>query len=348
MDAFLDKLTAWTEGILTWRKKRRYAQKEKQKLKNPVVDWIEAFLWSALMVLLVNQYFFQAYEIPSASMVKTLLVKDRLFVNKLVYGPEVLPGIGKLPGYDTPHRGDIIIFENPSYISKGPTFDLAQRLIYMLTLSLVDIDRDAVTGQPKIHFLIKRGAAYDGDRVRFRQGAVEIKLPGESQWRTEQEVLALTGREDHTRRVEELNSDYYKGLQTLAEIYEGALKGQVPNPENLRLLGLNFVLSQDPPARLDVYDPYEAANRTEGTDPLEMERLISRAYLSMHPQDLKAWAWNNRLELGQYVPRGWILPLGDNRDHSRDGRYFGPLPNEKILGQAALRIWPLGRFGEIK
>jgi signal peptidase I len=45
------------------------------------------------------------------------------------------------------------------------------------------------------------------------------------------------------------------------------------------------------------------------------------------------------------VPKGKILVLGDNRGVSQDGRYFGPIPENLIVGRAILRIWPLSRFG---
>jgi signal peptidase I len=150
---FFDTIQGLTEGCLSRRKRIKRIKKEKQRAKNPVLDWIEAFLWAAGVVLLINQYFFQAYQIPSGSMIDTLLIKDRIFVNKIIYGPELLPGMAKLPSPIKPKRNDVIIFENPSYISQGPVFDIAQRIIYMLTLSLVDIDRDE-SGDPKVHFLI--------------------------------------------------------------------------------------------------------------------------------------------------------------------------------------------------
>ena len=43
-----------------------------------------------------------------------------IFVDKLSFGPELLPGVAKLPGTAKPQRGQIIVFENPSYLSKGP------------------------------------------------------------------------------------------------------------------------------------------------------------------------------------------------------------------------------------
>ncbi len=45
------------------------------------------------------------------------------------------------------------------------------------------------------------------------------------------------------------------------------------------------------------------------------------------------------------VPEGQVLVMGDNRDHSKDGRVFGPIPVDSIVGRAFVRIWPLDRLG---
>ncbi len=44
------------------------------------------------------------------------------------------------------------------------------------------------------------------------------------------------------------------------------------------------------------------------------------------------------------VPEGCYLLLGDNSTHSRDGRVWGWLPNEHILGRAACIWWPPSRW----
>ena len=129
-----------TEQVLTWRKRRRVARKARQKKRNPVVDWLDAILSAVVIVLLINQYLLQAYQIPSPSMEPSLMVSDRIFVNKIVYGPELVPGMLKMPGFRLPARGDVIIFESPEYISSGPVMDILQSVVYMVTLSLVDID----------------------------------------------------------------------------------------------------------------------------------------------------------------------------------------------------------------
>ena len=45
------------------------------------------------------------------------------------------------------------------------------------------------------------------------------------------------------------------------------------------------------------------------------------------------------------VPEGMILVLGDNREASQDGRFFGPVDVDTVVGRAFLRIWPPGSIG---
>src|SRR5690606_35486364 len=40
-----------------------------------------------------------------------------------------------------------------------------------------------------------------------------------------------------------------------------------------------------------------------------------------------------------------IFVMGDNREHSFDSRFFGPIPVEDVIGKAFWIIWPPGHFG---
>jgi signal peptidase I len=55
----------------------------------------------------------EAYYIPSGSMEPTMLVGDRLWVNKLRFGPHIPFTSITLPGYAEPARGDIAVFVSP-------------------------------------------------------------------------------------------------------------------------------------------------------------------------------------------------------------------------------------------
>jgi signal peptidase I len=315
---FFDRVQLFTEAVLTRRARVKRIKKEKQRGKNPVLDWIEAFLWAAGVVLLINQYLLQAYQIPSGSMIDTLNIGDRIFVNKIIYGPELLPGLAKIPSPVKPKRNDIIIFENPSYISRGPAFDIAQRIIYMLTLSLVDIDRDEA-GEPKAHFLIKRAVGMGGDRFVMERGEMKIRFAGEDRWTDEREFNR--GRAWNHRISRLMDADQYPVLEAMGK----------------RAAYLDLGLP--PPAGL-VSAPAEA-NNLRYPDYFAHERARLETLRGAWPQDERYRALLARYRLGWYVPEGRILPLGDNRDNSRDGRYFGPVRESKILGQGALIYWPL-------
>jgi signal peptidase I len=288
------------------------------------LDWILAFLWAAGMVLLFNQYLVQAYQIPSGSMIDTLNIGDHVFVNKIVYGPELLPGVLKLPSPFRPKRNDIIIFENPTYISRGVVFDIAQRVIYMLTISLVDIDRDNA-GEPRVHFLIKRAVGASGDRFVMERGEMRICFAGEERWVDEREYTAAQGRNHRISRL--MPKDQYPILEAAGQ---AAAWTDMGLPVSEKLLA----------------DAAEAGY-LRFPDYLAHERARLETLRKAAPGETRYAALLSRHRLGWYVPEGRILPLGDNRDNSRDGRYFGPVKMSKVLGKGLIIYWPLRRIGRI-
>jgi signal peptidase I len=105
-------------------------------------------LGSALfLVLVIRSSLIEAFSIPSGSMIPTLLVGDRIFVNKLAYGLRVpfTDWVGPRPFYffrtANPARGDIIVFkypENPDiYFIKrivgipGDSIEIREKRVYV-------------------------------------------------------------------------------------------------------------------------------------------------------------------------------------------------------------------------
>lgn len=294
-----DFFVKWTQLYLERRKRKKYIQKIRQKRKNFVEDWGGALLWAACVVLLINQFFFQAYRIPSGSMVDTLNEGDMLFVNKMVYGPELIPGYAKIPSIIKPSRSKVIILESPQYQSKGAVFDLVTRMIYMLTFSLVNLDKEG--GEAAVHFLVKRAIGEEGDFISFGNEQLYIEP---------------------------------KGLGE--KVVEGNLFNELQLQNNTQYRDFN---SKNQPINDPYYNstfPYNYHYFTSQPQRIELEKsgvIYDARFLAM------------RDHYGFYVEKDYILPLGDNRNNSLDGRTWGTVHKDKILGRVSIRYWPFNRAG---
>jgi signal peptidase I len=92
---------------------------EETQEKSGVKDTIRVVIHALILALLVRIFLFQPFNIPSGSMIPTLLVGDYLFVSKYSYGysrysfpfgPNLFSGRiwAKEPG-----RGDVVVFKLP-------------------------------------------------------------------------------------------------------------------------------------------------------------------------------------------------------------------------------------------
>ena len=81
-----------------------------------IVEWVAVVVVAISAALLIKEYIFQAFEIPSASMTPTVVPGDRILVNKLSY---TFGEIG---------RGDLIVFDRPIG-TPGDTDQLIKRVI---------------------------------------------------------------------------------------------------------------------------------------------------------------------------------------------------------------------------
>jgi signal peptidase I len=115
--------------------------------KGEIREWVEAVIIAALLAIFFRTFFFQIYKIPTSSMAPTLMVGDKIFVTKLVYGPKIPFTDARIKGVGELQRGDVVVFIPPA-------------------------EEDKIFFKRKIY--IKRVVGLEGETVEIKEGNVYI------------------------------------------------------------------------------------------------------------------------------------------------------------------------------
>src|ERR1700745_3417749 len=103
----------------------------RKKAAGGIVDTVKTIVYAVLIALVVRTVAYEPFNIPSGSMVPTLLVGDYLFVSKFAYGysryslPFGLPLFSGRIFFHLPERGDVVVFKLP----RAPSVDYIKRVI---------------------------------------------------------------------------------------------------------------------------------------------------------------------------------------------------------------------------
>jgi signal peptidase I len=92
----------------------------RKKAAGGIVDTVKTIVYAVLIALVVRTIAYEPFNIPSGSMVPTLLVGDYLFVSKFSYGysrfslPFGPPVFSGRLFFRSPERGDVVVFKLPT------------------------------------------------------------------------------------------------------------------------------------------------------------------------------------------------------------------------------------------
>jgi signal peptidase I len=162
--------------------------------KGPIAETVETLLVALLMALFIRAFFFSVFYIPSGSMIPTLLLKDRLIVNKMIFGlPNPLQESSfnqkflfffPNPLYKSqawlcrpkylikfsrkPKRMEVLVFKAPLEIVGGPTNKYLDKKRGLLTTTYF-----FPPSKPGSDY-IKRLIGLPGDVVELRKGIIYI------------------------------------------------------------------------------------------------------------------------------------------------------------------------------
>jgi len=223
---------------------------------------------AVVLALLIRAFLFEAFKIPTGSMIPTLRVSDHIFVNKFTYGLRLPFTHHRLVELGAPRRGDVFVFSFPG---DGP-----------------DHGKD----------FIKRVVGIAGDRVRMSGNVLQIN--GQP---VPTEVL------DASARCEDGTFDACRCVR-----------------QRERLGDAEYVTQHLAPGGESRY----CRNTPDWPSADEPAMIGGPAGNPDFPEVV--------------VPEGHVLAMGDNRDNSSDGRYWGFVPIANAKGRAMVRWWPPGRW----
>jgi len=150
---------------------------EETQEKSGVKDTIRVVIHALILALLVRIFLFQPFNIPSGSMIPTLLVGDYLFVSKYSYGysrysfpfgPDLFSGRiwAKEPG-----RGDVVVFKLP----RDNETDYIKRVIGLpgdeiqMIHGVLHINGEAVKKERVDDFVVRDPSGHERHMARYME-----------------------------------------------------------------------------------------------------------------------------------------------------------------------------------
>ena len=306
-------------------------------------EYVEAIAWAVGLALIIRAFIFEAFSIPSGSMMPTLQIGDYLFVDKVTHGLYIPFSPRRLIRWSEPDRGDIIVFEydNPGDPHDGEDF-------------------------------IKRVVAVPGDSVKLENNRLVIngaRVPTDV---TEPDAICDFYGEDNAteplyqcpcvRQTETLGAGRdpaaWDASYTTQHVKDGIalqkgclmdcstkVSGCAKEPSGphsnacmicvaqcVQLCGgqnkANWSLSEV--TRRSAFD-YVPVSKFRPSQCRESE--VDSDFAAGIPG---CDAYDERSDL--VVPDDHVFVMGDNRDHSKDGRFWGLVPSHRIKGRAFV-IW---------
>lgn len=280
----------------------------KEKVKKYALDWVKSLAYAIVAATIVRLYVFETMLVPTGSMIPTINVGDRLFIEKITYTVR------------EPQIGDIVVFWAPF---------VDERALTMLRPFDKFMDLFAPSkfrGRVKY---VKRLVGKEGDVLQIKlseDGKYHLYVNGKLSEKLKDIVYTPEGVFKYPEllnwflEASKLRSNptlYRQFLQRLAQMNIEAANlvfsvvgGMYPVP-----LGATF------------------------------DKTFSEIYRDV---DLSKYIRKTPDGVEVEVPKGFYFFMGDNTNDSFDSRYFGFVPKDHVIGRPILRIWPLKDFGPVQ
>ncbi len=350
-------------------------EEKETKPKSKLREWWDAILFAVVAATLIRWLIMEAYTIPTPSMENSLLVGDFLFVSKFHYGTRTpktplqiplthqkiwftdipsyvewvqLPQF-RLPGFSEVKRNDVVVFNVPGMYENNWGLPESQWKKYPVDL--------------KTNY-IKRCVAIPGDVLEIRDRQVYINGEPSPNAPNMQYSYSISSKDEiNERNLNKLglgNEDYGVQRVSATEVrYHMFLTEKVA--EQVKALPyITNIQINSKPATVDDPGIFGHSKYRQGngdnlpalTIPKEgMTIVINDSTLSTYGSTIVDYDHNNDAKIaegkllidGKEVTsytfnQNYYLMMGDNRHNSHDGRYWGFVPEDHIVGKGFF-IW---------
>lgn len=376
-------LDAFTTRYINWGFWKKYKDTNPALFK--LCSWIDAIVFALVAVYFINLYLFQNYQIPSSSLEKSLRVGDFLFVSKMSYGARVpntplsMPlmqhswpawlGGGKsyctnpqwpykrLRGWDTPKKGDIVVFNFPT----GDTVCLKMQnpdyytLCHYYGKQVVEQRKDvfgdiSVRPVDRRENYVKRCVGEPGDSLQVIESRVFTKAAA-GEWTEEPAregvqlnyIIETDGHLLSKSYLDKIGVSEDDRMTIEPGIYHFPLTQKMLSEmsKNEHIVRISVESER---AGGDMY-PLGATTWTrDNYGPIYIPRkgdrlLITEANYPIYRRIAEAYE-HQAMRIGEVYEfrMDYYWMMGDNRHNSADSRYWGFVPEDHIVGRPVF-IW---------
>ena len=376
-------LDAFTTRYINWGFWKKYKDTNPALFK--LCSWIDAIVFALVAVYFINLYLFQNYQIPSSSLEKSLRVGDFLFVSKMSYGARVpntplsMPlmqhswpawlGGGKsyctnpqwpykrLRGWDTPKKGDIVVFNFPT----GDTVCLKMQnpdyytLCHYYGKQVVEQRKDvfgdiSVRPVDRRENYVKRCVGEPGDSLQVIESRVFTKAAA-GEWTEEPEregvqlnyIIETDGHLLSKSYLDKIGVSEDDRMTIEPGVYHFPLTQKMLSEmsKNEHIVRISVESER---AGGDMY-PLGATTWTrDNYGPIYIPRkgdrlLITEANYPIYRRIAEAYE-HQAMRIGEVYEfqMDYYWMMGDNRHNSADSRYWGFVPEDHIVGRPVF-IW---------
>lgn len=270
-------------------------------------QWLEALIIAAGIAILLRNFLFGLYHVPTGSAEPTILVGDRVWGNKLAYM------------YDTVKRGDLVIFDDPRFkYSRSSWFQRNWQKYVGFNIPLLGLGAGPIN-------LVKRVVAVPGDVIegRVEDGKTVIYL--------------------NDKKLDEPYVNPYPliHLEKEAGFIPFRRIGPLAVPAFLQKRPAPVFYTYVPGISLEKQPYYNMEKYEIVLDPrypMSPRPDLRRPYTPA-PKKLGQTSYD---EFGPMtVPEGKYWVMGDSRQNSHDSRWFGWLDEKFIHGRLSFIIYSI-------